>query len=168
MTIVIRHKYRVDQGTFRPSGKSVPDKLTVRTPNPDDRLALADLMMSAYIGTIDYDRETHEQAVEEVDGWFGRETYLGTSRVAVAEDGEIVAALLNSTWDDVALVGYVMTTAEWKGQGLASALMDLAIPAMLSDGFVEVTAWITEGNGPSETIFTRAGFEVVDTVDTEA
>ena len=164
---VIRHKYRVTRQTLRRSGHDLPRDLTVRTPTKGDRLALADLMMSAYVGTIDYDGETHDQAVQEVDGWFDRETYLATSRVAADDSGEIVAAVLNSTWDDVAMVGYVMTQAEWKGKGIASALVDVAVNAMLDDGFDEVTGWITDGNLPSEAIFTRAGFEVVDTVDTE-
>ena len=164
---MIRHKYRVTRQTLRRSGHDLPSNLTVRTPTKDDRLALADLMMSAYIGTIDYDGETHDQAVQEVDGWFDRDTYLATSRVAVDSGGEIVAAILNSTWDEVAMVGYVMTSAERKGEGIASALVDLAVDAMLDDDFDEVTAWITDGNLPSEAIFARAGFEVVDTIDTD-
>lgn len=165
---VIRHKYRVTSDVLRRSDHELPTDVTVRPPSLEDRMALADLMMSAYIGTIDYDGETHEQAVQEVDGWFDRDTYLDTSRVAVDGSGEIVAAVLNSTWDDVAMVGYVMTSGDRKGQGIASALVDMAVHAMLDDGFTEVTAWITEGNLPSEAIFTKAGFAVVDTMDTEA
>lgn len=141
--------------------------MAVRPPTAEDAAGLADLMMSAYVGTIDYDGETLDQAVTEVAGWYAKESYPSTSLVAI-HDHEIVAAILNRLWDPegTVLIGYVMTASEWKKRGLARALLDQSLLLIFDDGHDEVFAWITNGNVPSETIFLGAGFEVVRTVDT--
>lgn len=160
---MIRHEYRVRPEDYRPSGGTIPPDLEVRTPFEEDRLPLADLMMDAYVGTIDYDGETHEQAVEEVDGAFSPESLLAESRVAV-DDGVIQSAVLVSLNQGEAFIGYVMTRAGIKNQGLATALLDLSAEAR-SAGYSQIRAWITAGNHPSERIFLRAGFEVTGTWD---
>jgi RimJ/RimL family protein N-acetyltransferase len=119
-------------------------------------------MMDAYVGTIDYGGETHEQAVEEVDGAFQDEALLAESRIAL-RDGVIHSAVLVSLVDGDAFIGYVMTRADDKNQGLASALLDLSVEAIWAAGYDEIRAVITEGNTPSEKVFTRAGFTIVET-----
>ena len=161
---VARHEYLVTRSTFRPSGRVLADGFAVRLPREEDRLQLAELMMDAYAGTIDYDGETLKQAVLEVDGYLAGEAYLDVSRLAVGSDG-IASAVLMSRLAGVPLVGYVMTRADQKNLGLASALLDQAIDAVWVVGYDEVRAFITEGNGPSEAIFRRIGFEVIATYD---
>ncbi|MGI9649249.1 MAG: GNAT family N-acetyltransferase [Acidimicrobiia bacterium] len=161
-----RHHYRVDRDAYRPSGRTLPADLEIRLPVVEDRMALADLMMDSYIGTIDYDGETHDQAVEEVDGALGGEALLSQSLLAV-RDGVIQSAVLVNKANKDAFIGYVMTRAAVKGEGLASALLDLSAEAIWKAGYERITAWITEGNGPSEAIFLRAGFEVIGTWDSE-
>jgi RimJ/RimL family protein N-acetyltransferase len=160
---MIRHEYLVTQAGYRPSGRTVPEGFEVRPPTHDDRIALADLMMSAYVDTIDYDGETHEQAVEEVDGAFADEALLEESRVAI-RDGTIHSAVLVSLVDSDAFIGYVMTRADDKNTGLASALLDESIAAIWAAGYDRVRCFITEGNRPSERVFYRAGFRVIGTI----
>ena len=132
-----------------------------------DRIALADLMMDAYAGTIDYDGETLDQALEGVDGALRENALLDLSRAAAHGD-VIESAVLVSLNKGDAFVGYVMTRAASKGRGLASALLDLCADAIWSTGYPRIRAWITEGNIPSEKLFLRAGFEVIGTWDSEA
>lgn len=119
-------------------------------------------MMDAYVGTIDYEGETPEQAVEEVAGYLESEAYLEVSRLAIS-DGVIQCAALMSRLAGVPLVGFVMTRAAMKGRGLASALLDIATDAVWATGADEIRAFITEGNMPSEAIFTKAGYERIAT-----
>ena len=163
---MIRHEYLLSRAAYRPSQREVPEDLEVRTPTLEDRMALADLMMSAYVGTIDYDGETHDQAVEEVDGALTDEALLLESRVA-ERDGTIHSAVLASLVDGDAFIGYLMTRADDKNTGLASALLDQSIEAIWAAGYDRVRCFITEGNRPSENIFTRAGFEVVGTIGSQ-
>jgi RimJ/RimL family protein N-acetyltransferase len=125
-------------------------------------LALASLTMDAYVGTIDYNGETEEQAVEEVDGYFTMEAYLDGSVVALFDE-VIQSAVLVSWVLGVPLVEYAMTRVAAKGQGLASALLDISIAAVWDSGAEELRAFITKGNTPSEKVFERAGFKVIAT-----
>lgn len=147
---------------FRPSGRSLPNGYEVRAATAEDHLELADLMMDAYLGTIDYEGETPEQAVEEVGGYLESASYLEVSRVAVFE-GTIRCAVMMSRIAGVPLVGFVMTRAAVKGQGVASALLDIATDAVWVAGAEEIRAFITEGNLPSEAIFLSAGYERIAT-----
>ena len=155
-----RHEYRVTPAGFRPAGRQLPPGCRVRVADGQDRLELASLMIDAYTDTIDYEGETLEQAVEEVDGYLAGEAVLDLSRVATL-GGEIQSAVLVSRIAGVYLVGYVMTRAAVKGEGLASALMDTVANAVWASGAEEMRAFITEGNLPSERIFLRVGYEVV-------
>lgn len=157
---MIRHEYVVACPDYRPSGRSIAADLTVRPPGAADRDELASLLMDAYEATIDYEGETLEQAVEEVAGYLQGEALLEISRVAEA-GAMIQSAVLMSGFGGDPIVGYVMTRAAWKGRGLASALLDLAVAAATEAGHSSVRAFITDGNLPSETVFTRSGFEVV-------
>lgn len=163
---MIRHEYLVTRRGYRPSGRSLPSDLDVRPPTTADRLDLATLMMEAYVGTIDYDGETYDQAVEEVDGAIASEALLAESRVAVGI-GIIHSAVLVSLVDDDAFIGYAMTRADAKNRGLASALLDLSMEAIWTAGFEQVRCFITKGNEASEKVFTRAGFKVVGTIGAE-
>lgn len=159
---MVRHEYLVTRETYAPSGRTLTAPLELRQPAASDRKELATLMMDAYVGTIDYEGETYDQAVEEVDGYLAGEAFLEVSQVALNQ-GEIQSAVLMSYLAGVPLVGYVMTRADVKNQGVASTLLDLATEAVWATGRTEVRAFITEGNVPSETIFKRAGFRVIST-----
>ena len=159
---MIRHEYRLTPDIYRPSGRSLAPGVVVRRPTVEDRPELASLMMDAYVGTIDYEGETEEQAVEEVAGHFATEAYAEASVVAVI-DGTIQSAVLVGRALGVPLVGYAMTRAKVKGLGLASALLDMSIASAWEAGDEELRAFITQGNHPSERIFLRVGFEVIGT-----
>ena len=161
-----RFEYLVDRDSYRPSGRSLPVSMGVREPTRNDRDALAELMMDAYVGTIDYHGESLSQAVEEVDGWFASEALLAHSRVATAV-GAIQSAILASLVDEDAFIGYVMTRAAVKNRGLAQALLDLSAGSIWEAGFTRIRAWITEGNAPSEAVFLRAGFTIVGEKSTD-
>jgi RimJ/RimL family protein N-acetyltransferase len=159
---VIRFECLVSPKSYTPSGRVLPGGLVVRAPTADDRHGLASLMMDAYVGTIDYEGETLDQALEEVAGYFDSEALLEVSWVAVTQ-GTVQSAVLVSMAAGVPLVGYVMTRAEMKNQGVASGLLDMSVEAIWDAGYGELRAFITDGNVPSEIIFKRAGFEVIAT-----
>jgi RimJ/RimL family protein N-acetyltransferase len=159
---MIRHEYQLARDDHRPSRRPLPAGVVVRRPTVEDRLALASPMMDAYVGTIDYNGETEEQAVEEVDGHFTMEAYLDASVVALFDE-VIQSAVLVSRVLGVPLVEYVMTRVATKGQGLASALLDISIAAVWDSRAEELRAFITKGNTPSEKVFERVGFKVIAT-----
>jgi RimJ/RimL family protein N-acetyltransferase len=135
---------------------------SIRQPLPTDAEALAELMLDAYLGTIDDEGETLEDARQEVARYFAGAAMLDCSWLRLADDLPVSASLV-SQWADrgCAIVSYVMTTAAWKGEGFASELLGRSLASLAEAGHGEVRAAITEGNVPSETIFARAGFRRV-------
>ena len=132
----------------------------MRQPTADDRDRLAELMLDAYVGTIDYDDETIDQAVAEVDGYFAAqagEPLLAHSLVAL-EDGTIVSAALLSTLHEMPLVAYLYTDPAWKGRGLAEGLLRSVMASLAQAGQERIHLWVTAGNTPAERIYERLGF----------
>ena len=155
-----RFEYRLGRTGHVPSGKPLADSMTIREAVESDAEQLASLMLDAYIGTIDYEGENLDDARHEIRRYLDGEAYLTASRV-IESDSVIQAALLLGPMTDVPVVGYVMTRAAMKSQGLGSVLLDECAAAIWAAGHDELRAFITSGNVPSERIFTRAGFAVV-------
>jgi RimJ/RimL family protein N-acetyltransferase len=139
-----------------------PQDFAVRRPEPGDAELLAELMLDAYLDTIDYEGESLEEARAEVGRYLAGSPLLECSWLSIA-DGRPVSASLVSFWSerDCPIVSYVMTAASWKSKGLASALLARSLASLAEAGSNEVRAAITEGNVPSVKIFTRAGFRRV-------
>jgi len=155
-----RHEYVLD--LHAQTGPAGATGVAVRLPTPADAEALAELMLDAYLDTIDYEGENLEDARVEVAGYLEGSPLLECSWLANADHGPVSASLV-SFWGarDCPVVSYVMTAAAWKGRGLASDLLARSLASLAKGGYREVRAAITEGNVPSETIFTRAGFRRV-------
>lgn len=130
----------------------------VRPPTTADRDALAQLMLDAYVGTIDYDGETIFEAGAEVDGWFASTEPLPAQSLVAVEAGAIVSAVLLSRVDGVPLVAYLFTDPAWKGHGLGEGLMRALMASLAAAGDERVHLWVTAGNTPAERIYERLGF----------
>lgn len=154
-----RYEYRLVLNAAPLAARRPPAGSSVRIPDADDVETLADLMLDAYRGTLDYDDETLEDARSEVARYFAGSPLLDCSGVCVADDRVLSASLLGLWRDrDCPIVSYVMTGADRKNRGLASLLLARSLARLAEAGYPEVRAVITEGNGPSEAVFARAGF----------
>ncbi len=152
MTSKIR--YEIDLQALAPSATA---GRAVRAISVDDLDALARLMLDAYVGTIDYDDETLDDAVDEVEAFCADPLARLDCSFAIELDGEIVSAVLVTTFEDQPLVAYVMTAALAKGRGLAGVVTLEALHALKSNGETGVTMFITEGNTASERLFESLG-----------
>ena len=154
-----RHEYVL--ALDAPLPRAEPDAV-IRQPTPADAEALAELMLDAYLDTIDYEGESLEDARVEVARYLGGSPLLECSWLASAGSRPVSASLV-SLWGarGCPIVSYVMTAAVWKGKGLASDLLARSLVSLAEAGYGEVRAAITEGNVSSETIFLRAGFRRV-------
>lgn len=144
----------------------LPPTVRLKPARIADGDALAELMIDAYRGTIDYDGETIEDALNEIhaymDGQRGGVPLLELSRLAFREDA-LVSACLVAEWDDrnQPIIAYVMTSANTKRQGLAKQLLTTVLKLLSEAGHSEVRAVITNGNLASELLFRKLGFERV-------
>lgn len=159
-----RYEYILDLHKVKLPDTAVPTHLTLRPPTPADTAVLADLMMGAYPGTIDFDgTETWDDAWREVDDYF--QGKLGSPLLdcswLVLADGKIASACLVSMWDERRrpLLYSIMTAARWQGKGLAGIALHHTLQATAVTGYTEMLAFITDGNTPSERLLTKAGFK---------
>lgn len=159
-----RHQYILDLNQYSPSPSPLLplSPFLLRAPIPADLPALAELMIDAYTGTIDYDGETIEDARGEVQSYFNSASGGPLFNASwLCFDGKILAsAILVSFWEGAPLVTYVMTSARYKGRGLARALLHKSLSSLKVQSHSQVRAFITEGNTPSETIFKSIGFQL--------
>lgn len=157
-----RSLYRRDLSDQSVSTTAHVEGFEVRAPDSADAEALAELMLNAYLGTIDYEGETIVEAREAVAEYLDEEPILECSRVA-SSDGGLMSAVLACSWSDGApLIAYAMTEPVHKGHGLAATLLGDVLGLLAGAGHEHVHAGITNGNHASERLFLRAGFVVVD------
>lgn len=136
----------------------------MRRPASSDAEGLAELMLDAYRGTIDYDGETLDDSRSEIASYFDESDLPPLPQYSwVLATDEIIAACLVSYWParDRPLIAYVMTRALAKGQGYAARLVVASLRDLAEAGYAEARAVITEGNTPSERLFARLGFQRV-------
>jgi RimJ/RimL family protein N-acetyltransferase len=162
-----RHEYSLDLSNIDHYDPPLTAaRLQLRTAQPTDAYALAELMIKAYRGTIDYDGETLEDAIGEVQAYLtgkkGGRPLLNESRLAFAGP-LLVGACLAGDWHErqLPLIAYVMTHAEWKNRGVGRHMLCAVLQALREQNYREVRAVITEGNAPSERLFGRMGFQKV-------
>jgi RimJ/RimL family protein N-acetyltransferase len=148
-------RYEIDLSGLTPVVAS--HDLRVRTISRDDLEGLAGLMLDAYVGTIDYEDESLEDAIEEVRSFIDDGDSLLDRSYLVEDNGTIASAVLVSVYDDKPFIGYVMTLASHKSRGLARLVTTTALERLADDGHDTVVLYITEGNTPSEALFRSIG-----------
>ena len=143
----------------------------VRTAQTEDASLLAQLMVDAYRGTIDYDGETFDDALSEVNSFLagerGGSPWLDLSFLAF-DNSDLVGACLIGEWRErqSPIIAYLMTNANWKNRGVGRQLLSLGLKALIEKSFKEARAVITDGNKPSESVFLKFGFQKVKTSQT--
>jgi len=162
-----RYEYTLRFPDFAPSKASrVDDELELRPVQTADAPAIADLMIDAYRGTIDYDGETLEDALAEVHAFLagerGGQPWLTISCLAFVDD-RLVGACLVGEWSErqLPLIAYVLVRADWKRRGVGRQMLSSVLNILKEKGFLEVRAVITEGNKPSENLFQQMGFQKI-------
>ncbi len=159
MADTIKLRYEIDLATVR--RRAVPAGLATRGIEATDRDALAQLMLDAYRGTIDYEGETLVEASSEVDEWFAGSPLLAHSFAAAADDG-LVSANLVMTMHNQPFIALVMTHPLVKRQGYGAAVVQATLESLRDAGHRRVVFYITDGNTASEALFTSLGAIRVD------
>ena len=154
MTQPDKRRYAID--LTAPLGSQPSTNGDLRPLTTGDRDSLAQLMLDAYTGTIDYEGESIVEAREAVDDWFRDAPLLGQSFGAEI-DGRLVSAVLAMTLDDAPFISIVMTAPEHKGYGLGRAVVATSLESLRAEHHGAVTLYITEGNAPSERLFASLG-----------
>ncbi|MEM7325382.1 MAG: GNAT family N-acetyltransferase [Actinomycetota bacterium] len=137
--------------------------LTIPAPDLRPRAArevsrdrLAALLLQAYRGTVDDEGETHDDAVDAVDHYLG---VALADHANVLVDGDTPVALCCvSIVDGVHYIDPILVTPDRKRTGIGRGFVCWSLHRLRAAGVDEVGAAITDGNIPSERLFTGLGF----------
>jgi GNAT superfamily N-acetyltransferase len=136
----------------------------LRAPAEADVPALGRLLYCAYLGTVDFEEETIEQATEEV-----RKTFRGDygpfdpgCSTVCERAGDMLCATLVTHWQARPFVAFTMTDASAKRQGLARACMIRSMNRLLAAGEHELRLVVTLANAPARSLYDSLGFAIED------
>lgn len=139
-------------------------ELGVRKILISDARALGEVMYEAYVGTIDYSGETVAEACSEVEetlnGKYGM--IIEDACLLTEENNQIVSAVIFNWFKDeqMPLLTFSMTRAEFKGKGHAKKLLRAGLAALSNTGHSHCCLYVTEGNEPAISIYKSLDFEV--------
>lgn len=150
-------RYEID---LAQRGTSTKGAFRTRNLTGSDRDELANLILDAYRGTIDYEGETLVEAGEAIDEWLDESPLLAASFAALDGDS-IVSATLATTLDGDPFIAIVMTHPDHKTKGYGTAAVEATLQALHAEGNKKVVLFITEGNSASETLFKTFGAQRV-------
>ena len=123
------------------------DALTIRLIERGDRVAAAQLLLSAYRGTIDDEGEDDEAALDAIDHYFTH--IIWPSSFVVLDGMQLVAMSLVVIVDEHHYIDPVATASSQKGRGIGRAAVTESLRSLASTGVADVGATITDGNTAS-------------------
>ncbi len=130
----------------------------------NDGILLGQLMYAAYQGAIDYDGETLEQSIGEMEetlrGKYGVVNFPASS--VVLEGTVTVSAVIFVYFEkeSLPLLAYSMTASEYRGRKLSQTLIRKGMNVLYRQDYQECCLVVTEGNQPAQSIYEKLGFSV--------
>ena len=143
--------------------QKVIHKENIRNISNKDTHILGSLMLNAYRGTIDYDGESLDDAISEVqatlEGKYG--PFLEKCSFLIEEDKKAISASIITWFDEVKkpFLAFLMTHPKYKNQGHGTYLLKRSINVLLDDGYKELYLVVTNGNRPAQHLFKKMGFQ---------
>lgn len=143
------------------TGGTAPPASDLRVMSRQDLEALGALFHAAYVGTVDYEGESPEEAVAAVaatfDGEFG--TFMPEASMVVERDGQLLSASFITLWQGRPLLAFAVTSPGFKGQGLSHRCTRAAMHALARAGHAELDLFVTDTNEPALALYARLGFD---------
>ena len=140
------------------------NELDCRRIRVDDLVKVAHTMVDAYKDTVDYEGESHDDALLElrnvVNGGYG--SYIDEASFLIEQGNEVVSVILISLFNVKPLVTYVFTAKKHMCKGHAASLLWTSINVLQKMGYNEIFLYVTEGNDSAINLYRKLGFVVVE------
>ena len=134
----------------------------VRPFSTGDRERLGALLFDAYLGTIDQEEDTIEQAQAEVEKTINGEygDFLPGSSMVVERSRSLLSATLLTRFHNRPFIAFSFTSPDSKNQGLARACIRASMLNLIAEGEIELHLVVTLENAPAVHLYKSLGFEV--------
>ena len=126
----------------------------------DDLPAVATLMVESYRGTVDYDDEDADAALEELQGTAdgANGTPLRSAWLMYTDgSGDPVSAVITTLWRGRPLIAYTFTSPAQQRQGLSTSLIESVAELVAGRGDRLVSLVVTRSN-PAMGMYEKLGF----------
>lgn len=151
----IKMKLRLEKQDFK---NSFPH----RTISEKDIPLLGALMLASYRGTVDYEGETLQDAIKEVEatihGKYG--PFITSSSFLIEVEKRMLSATM-IIWSEkmqLPLVAFSMTHPDGQNQGMATFLIKKSINTLHTQGYKELYLVVTEKNAAAYHVYEKLGF----------
>jgi GNAT superfamily N-acetyltransferase len=145
--------------------QDIPEYRNIRRISKDDIPSLGSLMLNSYKGTIDYEGETLEDAISEIqttlNGKYG--TFLEDCSFLAENNENAISAIIITWFEEIRnpLLSFLITHPKYRNQGLGTYLLKKSINALMDNGYHELYLAVTDGNRPAQHLFKKVGFQEV-------
>lgn len=148
------------------SRQPVEQREDCRVVSTGDLIAVSQLMVDAYRGTIDDNGETLEEAIKMTQDTFagGIGPFLKGCSWLIERDGTVLACTLVTMWHGAPLLAEVLTHPSAQNQGLGAFLIKKSCAALHAHGYSDLTLFVTKGNLPAQHLYEKLGFQVVEEI----
>lgn len=137
-----------------------------RRPRPDDKQALAELMFTAYQGTVDYSGESISDAEGDIEelycGSYGE--LLTDYSYVIEREQTIVCASLITNFKGVPLLAYAMTSPTLQKRGLAKAAISNSMQDLFDGGHEYLQLVVNPKNLNAISLYGNLGFRPLTSV----
>lgn len=136
---------------------------TFKSASAEMKDALAELMLDAYIGTVDYEGEGLQEAKEEIGNLLGGVygTFLADHSYALWDKNVLVSATLVTLMKERPLLAFSMTRSDFKRHGYARRLITATANSLWESGYSSLDLWVTDSNEPAIKLYEELGFQIV-------
>lgn len=133
----------------------------VRSVTASDTEALSHLLFDAYLGTIDQEEDTLDQARLEVGRTFSGDygVFNPTASKVLCAGGRLLSAVLVTHFQNTPFVAFTITSPAHKGQGLVKVCMLAAMADLAGHGESELRLVVTLANEPAMRLYRSVGFK---------
>lgn len=125
-----------------------------------DETGLGVLLYEAYLGTIDQQEETLDQAHAEIrktlSGDYG--DFLPKCSMVLERQGQLLSAVLITRYQNKPFVAFTVTSPAHKNCGLARSCLNAAMSALAAIGEQEIRLVVTLANEPAYHLYKTLGF----------
>lgn len=134
----------------------------LRAMTKEDIPQLGKLFLAAYVGTVDYEGESEQEAIEAVEATFGGEfgEFVEASSLVIEQSGRLTSAAFITLWQGQPLLAFSVTAPEFKGQGFAGKCISASMRALAAAGYRELHLFVTSSNASALSAYNRLGFSV--------
>jgi GNAT superfamily N-acetyltransferase len=137
---------------------------SIRRVTYDDKERIAKAMLNAYMGTVDQQEDTFEEALCEVENIFNDKygSLITEASLMINGRSEVAAIIFITLYKETPLIIELFTCKNYYKQGMATSLINASMNELLDIGYNQLCLYVKEDNKDAIQLYRKLGFEIVE------